>query len=98
MVHPLRQVHPGCFHLALDVARPGAASVEVYRTRGVRDGTAARGQLRENSAAGTGLKFLEIGWWSISYTKLDDMSGCRATAPFDQETVLEMALFHSKGG
>jgi len=40
----------------------------------------------------------DIGWWSISYTKLDDISGCRATAPFQHGTVLEMALFHSKGG
>jgi hypothetical protein len=39
----------------------------------------------------------KIGWWSISYTKLDDLSGCRATAPFEQGTVLEMALFQ-KGG
>ena len=44
------------------------------------------------------VEYSRIGWWSISYTKLDDISGCRATAPFDQETVLKMALFHSKSG
>src|SRR5262245_52835595 len=44
------------------------------------------------------VEYSRIGWWSISYTKLDDISGCHATAPFDQETVLKMALFHSKGG
>src|ERR1700751_6249522 len=43
------------------------------------------------------VEYSKIGWWSISYTKLDDLSGCRATAPFDQETVFEMALVQ-KGG
>ena len=43
------------------------------------------------------VEYSKIGWWSISYTKLDDLSGCRATAPFDQGTILEMALFQ-KGG
>ena len=43
------------------------------------------------------VEYSKIGWWSISYTKLDDLSYCRAMAPFDQGTVLEMALFQ-KGG
>jgi hypothetical protein len=43
------------------------------------------------------IEYSKIGWWSISYTKLDDLSYCRAMASFDQGTVLEMALFQ-KGG
>ena len=43
------------------------------------------------------VEYSRIGWWSISYTKLDDLSYCRAMAPFEHGTVLEMALFQ-KGG
>jgi hypothetical protein len=44
------------------------------------------------------VEYAKIGWWSISYTKLDDLSGCRAIAPFEHGTVLGMALLQSKGG
>jgi hypothetical protein len=50
------------------------------------------------AARAENVEYSKIGRWSISYTKLDDPSGCRAMAPFEDETFFEMALFHWKGG
>lgn len=43
-------------------------------------------------ARATDVEYAKIGWWTITYRELDALSGCHATARFQDKTEIEMAL------
>src|SRR6266436_3631509 len=39
--------------------------------------------------------YSKIGWWSVAYLEVGNLSGCRAAAQFPDQTILQMALIQS---
>jgi hypothetical protein len=44
------------------------------------------------SARAQEIYYDEIGWWSITYRKVENLSGCDAVAAFPDQTLLALAL------
>ena len=43
-------------------------------------------------ARATDVEYATIGWWTITYREVDTLSGCHATARFQDKTEIEVAL------
>ena len=39
--------------------------------------------------------YSKIGWWSVAYLEVNNLSGCRATAQFPDQTIFQMAQMQS---
>jgi len=39
--------------------------------------------------------YSKIGWWSVAYLEVNNLSGCRATAQFPDQTIFQMAQVQS---
>jgi hypothetical protein len=41
------------------------------------------------------IAYSKIGWWSVVYLEVGNLSGCRAAAQFPDQTIFQMALIQS---
>jgi serine protease Do len=48
-----------------------------------------------NAAARADAAYSHVGWWQITYREVEDINGCDATAQFEDQTSLEMALIQT---
>ena len=45
-----------------------------------------------NFAQAEDFQYATIGWWGVTYREVDDLNGCQATAHFNDETTISIAL------
>jgi hypothetical protein len=48
-----------------------------------------------NFAAQADEHYAKIGWWSVAYLEVGNLSGCRATPQFPDQTIFQMVQIQS---